>query len=170
MLDNNRKAYIADKKADFVQVQKDNKLLIHYILDRPTEICEFEDTLGSLYEGGKFDEGVYETLLTEHQKEAKHKKGRRVGVIVAARPENTDRPLMGWSLCNMKKDRFNKYVGICKALDRLQYGNPRIDEDTFFIPNSVKNELVYFSQRVEAYFHTLPAGVPEANESIEPAK
>ena len=117
-MNNQRNEYIESCIADFREVQKDNKLVIHYVLDR---------------------------------------KGRRCGVIVAALPEGSNKPLMGWSLCNMKKDNFNKYIGIMKALDRLQHGNPMIDDGTFFIPPSIEWDLPYFSERVERYFKTIPA-------------
>lgn len=108
-----RKEYIAECRADFEDLRKDHKILLHYILDR---------------------------------------KGRRIGVLLAAKPIDSDRPLLGWSLCNIKRDQFNKYIGICKALDRLQHGNPMIDDDTFFFPNTVQSLLPYFADRVERYF------------------
>ena len=116
-METNRKLYIDKCRAEFEEIRKDNKLLIHYILDR---------------------------------------KRRRVGVLVAAKPDGGEVPLMGWSLCNMKRDNFNKYIGLCKALDRLQHGNPVIDDEDFFIPNTVACELPHFSERVERYFKTLP--------------
>lgn len=115
-MDASRKAYIEDCKREFEEVRKDNKILLHYILDR---------------------------------------KGRRIGVILAAKPVGGDSPLMGWSLCNMKRDQFNKYIGINKALTRLQHGNPTIDDETLFFPNTVEAEIPYFMSRVERYFKTV---------------
>jgi hypothetical protein len=125
-----RNAYITECQNNFKEVQKDNKLLIHYIKDR---------------------------------------KNRRVGVIISAKPEGSDHPLMGWSLCNIKRDTFNKYIGICKALDRLQHGNPMIDDETFFIPTTIENELERFSERVERYFKVTPVPITVTTPtSIEP--
>jgi hypothetical protein len=115
-----RNAYITECRDKFREVQKDNKVLIHYIRNR---------------------------------------KDQRCGVILAAKPEGSDHPLMGWSLCNMKRDNFNKYIGIMKALDRLQHGNPMIDDGTFFIPTTIENELERFSERVERYFKVTPVPV-----------
>lgn len=114
-MDVNRKEFIEECRREFEEVRKDNKVLIHYILDR---------------------------------------KGRRIGVLLAAKPVDADGPLMGWSLCNIKRDSFNKYIGIRKALDRLQHGSPMIDDDTFFFPTSIEADLPYFATRVERYFKT----------------
>jgi hypothetical protein len=116
-MDANRKEFIAECRKVFEDTRKDNKILIHYILDR---------------------------------------KGRRVGVLLAAKPVEADGPLMGWSLCNIKRDQFNKYIGIAKALDRLQHGSPMIDDDTFYFPTSIETDLPYFAARVERYFKTVP--------------
>lgn len=83
------------------------------------------------------------------------KKGRRTGVLLAVKPLDGTQPLLGWSLCNIKRDSFNKYIGICKAYDRVQNGNPMIDDDTYFFPNTVEAELPYFTERVERYFKTV---------------
>jgi hypothetical protein len=121
-----RNAYITECRNNFKEVQKDNKVLIHYIRNR---------------------------------------KGQRRGVILAAKPEGSDHPLMGWSLCNMKRDNFNKYIGITKALDRLQHGNPMIDNETFFIPVTIEDELERFSERVERYFKVTPVPIPVTTNS-----
>jgi hypothetical protein len=116
-MDVNRKSFIDECRADFEECRKDNKLLIHYVLDR---------------------------------------KGRRIGVLVAAKPSDAVQPMMGWSLCNIKRDSFNKYIGLVKALDRLQYGNPMIDDETFFFPTSIQADLVHFADRIERYFNPKP--------------
>ena len=95
------------------------------------------------------------------------KKGRRVGVLLAAKPDGSDQPLMGWSLCNIKRDQFNKYIGIVKALDRIQHGNPMIDDDTFFFPNSVQEYMPYFAERVERYFNPKPKANTEGSAKVE---
>lgn len=125
-MDVNRKEFIAKCRAEFEEVHKDNKLLIHYVLDR---------------------------------------KERRIGVLLAAKPADRGGPLMGWSLCNMKRDSFNKYIGLAKALDRLQHGSPMINDETFFFPASIQEDLSYFAGRIERYFNPKPK--VEDNQRLE---
>ena len=154
-----RNQYITECQDKFREVQKDNKLLIHYILDKPKEYREFEEQLKVLRDQEKFDDVTFNRILKEYYFQHPIKTGNRIGVLVAAKPDGSDHPLMGWSLCNVKRDKFNKYIGICKALDRLQHGNPMIDDGTFFIPTTIEYELERFSERVERYFKIVPVPV-----------
>jgi hypothetical protein len=163
-----RAEYIAECRKDFKEIQKDNRLLIHYILDKPREINPFEETIETFMDTGEINEAVGKEILLAYYLTHPKKTGKRVGVLIAAKPEGSDKVLMGWSLCNMERDFFNKYIGIAKALDRLQNGNPMLDDDTYFIPNTIEDELEYFSERVERYFKTVPAAVVTTTNAVVP--
>lgn len=84
----------------------------------------------------------------------KDHKNQRKGVLVAAKPSDSPVPLIGWSMCHTPLDRFNKYIGIIKAIHRIENGCPTIDEEKTepFLPNSVKRLLPVFESRVKRYF------------------
>ena len=84
----------------------------------------------------------------------KNRKGKRVGVLVAAKPEGQDIPMIGWSLCKVSVEPFNKYIGLMKAFSRIEQGCPFIDEETPYLPNSVEAVMPVFENRIKRYFKT----------------
>jgi hypothetical protein len=84
----------------------------------------------------------------------KNRHGQRVGVLVAAKPQGSEIPMIGWSLCKVSVEPFNKYIGLIKAFARIEEGCPFIDEDTPAIPNSIGAVLPIFEDRIKRYFKT----------------
>ena len=53
------------------------------------------------------------------------KKNRKIGVLVAL-----DGGQIGWSKCNIKRDKFDKELGLRIATGRAEYGSFRADMPT----------------------------------------
>ncbi len=87
----------------------------------------------------------------------RNKKGQKIGVIVAARTELYDYPVVGWSLCNIKKERFNKYIGLQKALSRAVDKNDGATLEDFGVkhtlPQATLKHFGDFRVRAERYFY-----------------
>lgn len=79
-------------------------------------------------------------------------KGNRTGVLVAAILPDEDTPSYGWSVCHPKKDRFNKYIGICKAVERMTLGVPTDEDGVPVLPLTILEMLPEFEKRVGRYF------------------
>jgi hypothetical protein len=82
----------------------------------------------------------------------KNHKNQRIGVLVATKPLDSPTPLIGWSLCKISAEPFNKYIGLVKAIKRIEDGCPMVDEETPFLPNTVERVLPKFEERVKRYF------------------
>ena len=76
-----------------------------------------------------------------------------IGVLVGYKNEEGV-PNVGWALCNIKKERFNKYIGIAKAMDRAINGVPTDRDGEPLMPESVLKEMDNFIERCDRYFHT----------------
>jgi hypothetical protein len=83
-------------------------------------------------------------------------RGNRTGVLVAAVLPNETVPSYGWSVCHPKKDRFNKYIGICKAVERMTLGSPAAEDGSLLLPNTILEALPEFENRVARYFKMEP--------------
>src|SRR5688500_18667289 len=111
---------------------------------------------------------VVETILTPKNslvEYIRNKKGHACGVVVAYRDPVLNQPLIGWSLCDIKgsKDkkrktvRFNKYIGLAKAIgeDRvydLEYAEHLMTNDVKQVPYSVVKTYNHMLARAKAYF------------------
>lgn len=72
----------------------------------------------------------------------KNKKGVKVGVLVAVDADN-----IGWSKCNIKKDKFDKNLGLRIAEGRALAGSNTL------CPNAITNDkVVEFRNRAKRYF------------------
>lgn len=85
----------------------------------------------------------------------RNKKGQKIGVLVAVRTDHFDFPVVGWSQCNIKRERFNKYIGLVKAIQRALDGTPlenfgKVDES---IPQETLRHYGDFLLRAERYFY-----------------
>jgi hypothetical protein len=74
----------------------------------------------------------------------KDKKGRRVGVVIGMMYKN--QPVVGWSKCNIKKDRFDKEMGQTIACGRAIKGS-RVK-----IPHCIIPYLAMMRNRASKYF------------------
>ena len=83
------------------------------------------------------------------------KNGKRIGIVVAIELD-TDNVRIGWSLCNVKLDKFDRYRGLQIAVGRAIYNS------TTDIPQSVYPTLTHFAQKAKRYYKdktvTLPKG------------
>jgi hypothetical protein len=79
-------------------------------------------------------------------------RGNRIGVLTAAILENDERPSYGWAMCHPKKDHFNKYIGLSKALERMVLGSPTNEDGTLILPPLVLETMPEFEKRVVRYF------------------
>jgi hypothetical protein len=76
--------------------------------------------------------------------------GPKRGVLVAARfPEDDGPVIVGYSLCNLKLDRFDAERGIHIAFGRALCGSV---SDIGKIPQSVQKEYELFLRRADRYF------------------
>lgn len=95
------------------------------------------------------------------------KKGRTVrhGVLVAARVG--DKAVVGWSLCRLDKDNFNRETALKIARDRLQAvaHHPKRGH-TLQVPQTVQHYLKTFEKRCERYFKIMPEvfGTPNPDQ------
>ena len=79
-------------------------------------------------------------------------RGNRKGCLVAAILDEDETPSYGWSVCHPKKDTFNKYIGLTKAMQRMVLGSPAADNGALLLPSSVVEALPEFEKRVKRYF------------------
>ena len=80
----------------------------------------------------------------------------RVGVLVASLLDNEAVPSYGWAMCHPKKDRFNKYIGISKAMERMVLGCPTDEAGNLILPPLVMDTMPEFEKRVARYFKLEP--------------
>lgn len=78
-------------------------------------------------------------------------KGQPRGVLIAYRGED-DKVYIGYSLCNTKSDKFNKQIGIRKAVERAVSDDSFNDEWVDKLPHTVVKPLLDMADRAEAYF------------------
>jgi hypothetical protein len=77
------------------------------------------------------------------------KKGRRKGVVVAI-PDTTETGglyYIGWSMCNLKRDKFIKEIGVANALRRAMRNHPYGE-----VPKSLMPFVHEMSDRAVRYF------------------
>lgn len=79
----------------------------------------------------------------------RNKKNQKRGVLLAARLEESGEVMTGWSLCH-KGDKFQKEIGLKKAIDRAENGtSPNV-----VVPQIVRNTyLNRFADQIDAFFH-----------------
>ena len=58
--------------------------------------------------------------------------------------------------CHPKKDRFNKYIGISKAMKRMVLGCPTDEAGNLILPPLVMDTMPEFEKRVARYFKLEP--------------
>lgn len=84
------------------------------------------------------------------------KKGQLKGVVVAFRNPRSNEVNIGWSLCNTKAERFEKMIGLNKAITRsipLTYWSSMTGtSDTWIIPNTVKDVYNRVGERAMKFF------------------
>lgn len=76
--------------------------------------------------------------------------GRKVGVVVSRKTED-GKLALGYSLCKVKTDKFNKYYGIYKAIKRISL-YPQFLKDPY-IYDRLDPILPEFIVRASKYFH-----------------
>lgn len=92
------------------------------------------------------------TTLLEY---VRNKRGHACGLVVAYRDSLMGQVLVGWSLCNIKLEKFNKNIGLCKAIDRaldLEYAEAYKVRSNERVPRSVEETYVRVLARAKAYF------------------
>lgn len=77
---------------------------------------------------------------------------RVIGTVVAVKHDD-DTILYGWSLCN-PRDRYNRHIGILKAIRKADIGPVEWPEVAV---TRLASTLHQFKERAEAYFKVLPA-------------
>lgn len=85
------------------------------------------------------------------------KNGRRIrhGVLVADRVG--DKAIVGWSLCHLNKDEFNRERALKIARDRLHLVSQNPERGhTLVVPHTVQRHLASFEKRCERYFKIKP--------------
>ena len=83
----------------------------------------------------------------------KDNKRNKLGVIIAYTFGDT--LYMGWSKVNRKGDKFNKAVGLVKAIDRSQPVNPKNFRYVDDLPWSFEYDYVEMFDRAVRYFKQL---------------
>lgn len=86
------------------------------------------------------------------------RKNRKVGVVIAYRTGEGN-IMLGWSLCD-KKDRFDRIIGLNKAIIRAKYldlfqkvGNRIWSHNmTDNVPHSVTDTFISVSERAKRYY------------------
>lgn len=144
-MDANRRRYIEECKDKFHTLQGQNKILIHYIREGTGNFVEDKREHFVKGKDGNF-------VLDSKPYYFQNKKGPRTGVIVACKPADTSEIRFGWSLCHSNLDSFNKYVGLMKALDRLENGSPMIEDEYLYLPKCIENDMAAFMERAKKYF------------------
>lgn len=77
------------------------------------------------------------------------KKNRKVGILLAYK--DADGELMiGWSKCNMKRDRFNRDLAITKAFDRREPNSIHFPDN---LPQSLRETYESFCNRCVRFFY-----------------
>ena len=86
----------------------------------------------------------------------RNRHNQKCGVVVAYKKQ--EKVMIGYSLCN-KKDRYDKLIGLNKAINRAQsidsfqiYGNEIYDKDGLKIPFSVMNTVLKVIDRGRRYY------------------
>lgn len=86
----------------------------------------------------------------------RNKKGHAVGVVVAFRDPFDDNVCIGWSLCNIKVERFNKHIGLNKALNRAEpidaASHRFYTSNGYCVPLSAKETYEHLLYRAVNYF------------------
>jgi len=78
----------------------------------------------------------------------KNKHGHKTGVVLIALLDNTEGRSMlffGWSKCHVGLDTFNKWIGIYKAIQRLE-------DPTAKLPSSFEDAFNDMTLRARHYF------------------
>jgi hypothetical protein len=81
----------------------------------------------------------------------KDKNGQRTGVVVAV-----DRDMVGWSKCNIKKDKFNQDLAFVKAIGRargISVPKPPVSVEPIFLKMVDRAQRYYKSIKMEAFVY-----------------
>ena len=84
------------------------------------------------------------------------KKGQARGVVVAFRNPRSGEVSIGWSLCNTKAEKFDKTIGLNKAIARstpLTYWTSMTGtSETENVPHTVQNVYNRVGERARKFF------------------
>ncbi len=81
----------------------------------------------------------------------KDRKNRKIGLVSAAYSIADNKVLIGFSLCNTKRDKFKKDLAYDIARKRMtKYKNKKFYE--IEIPSSIKKKLIEFIPRIKLYY------------------
>jgi hypothetical protein len=81
-----------------------------------------------------------------------HRKGqnkRRVGAVVVFRDPTDGQVKFGWSLCNIKQDKFDKNIALAKAVERSV---PLTREGKVEVPSSMLDRITNVLNRAVRFF------------------
>lgn len=94
---------------------------------------------------------------TEAVEKVNGKKGHRRGVLVAEKVNGV--PIIGWSLCHLGLDKFNRATALKMARERIRMVAEEMESDSderqsdaFKIPPTIQLHLDGFKRRCERYF------------------
>lgn len=86
----------------------------------------------------------------------------KIGIMVAITDDRVGSFAIGWSVCNVEKDKFNKKIAMQMAIDRAKLALR--GRDIFYFPpekgqkarpkypSHIKNNLINFFDRASLYF------------------
>ena len=80
--------------------------------------------------------------VTDGTATIKRGRGRPIGVLIALSEHE-----IGWSLCHVTLEQFNKKIGVEIATGRAKNPNPKLE-----VPPTIIKELEYFKDRAKRYF------------------
>lgn len=80
---------------------------------------------------------------------------QRRGVLVAEKVNGM--PIVGWSLCHLGKDEFDRDMALTIARERIRLvGEDSQRAERHEIPHSVQKYMPHFVRRCERYFKSKP--------------
>jgi len=91
----------------------------------------------------------------------KGKKRIKKGTMVAIPSREENKIYFGYSLCNLKKDKFNKDFGKAIAIDRAV-----IDNRPLIIPLSIQNVFAKFVDRCKKYYKQIDSDIEDQQKII----
>ena len=78
------------------------------------------------------------------------KNGQRKGVVVVFRDPSDNQVKFGWSLCNTTMDKFDRHIGLAKAIRRAVTLHDGVEVE---IPHSMVEKVSHVIERADRFFN-----------------